>query len=718
MTIVLPQGDTILATDDHALMHRVVAINDNSPEQSIVVNSDGSIGIKQLANSDATKFLTTDSNVKLYLATVSSGATWGSITGTLSNQTDLQNALNAKYDASNPSGYISNLSSFNTGNLTEGSNLYFTNARAISALTGQSNAIFTNGAGYLTSAVTSLNSITGAVNLVAGTNITLTPAGQNITISASGGGSSPSIGGTITSGTANSILFVNPTATIAQSADFTYNDTSKNFKFGSGLLQMNKTISGASTTSNFVNITGTLPSTISARTTGVLYALDVNGSTNTQIYESLRVNMGVTSGLTYTGTGRTRAIFSSNTATSTGVQGWLIGDANYSIGGNTQGVTTGHNVGSAYLASGSSTLNLATLAVATSTSNSPALNVGLGSLALNATNNVAGYFGLHSNAPTITQSAAIIANNGATTSPIFVGQVNGTENMRISKDGFLGIRNTAPIADLEISTPSAEDGSIILNTQVIDADTTTSGLFVVQPLQYGIAVNAWGIEGYVPIADGTMDPGVTPNGDLHFNRFSTGDVYAGEGGGRFLVGNKISFFQASTSFPMTMGAVLDGIIGGADFIINAQNGGTTNNPGGSIYLNAGNSTGNAGSDVVFQTATPGASGTATRTANIKWRVKGAGHLLAETDNVYDIGASGATRPRTGYFGTSVISPLVQSTGTMRLAGYTVATLPTGVAGDICYITDGTIIPPKGTAPVGGGTAKGVVFYSGAAWLGI
>lgn len=32
--------------------------------------------------------------------------TWGSITGTLSNQTDLNNALSAKYDASNPDGYI------------------------------------------------------------------------------------------------------------------------------------------------------------------------------------------------------------------------------------------------------------------------------------------------------------------------------------------------------------------------------------------------------------------------------------------------------------------------------------------------------------------------------------------------------------------------------------------------------------------------------------
>ena len=35
--------------------------------------------------------------------------------------------------------------------------------------------------------------------------------------------------------------------------------------------------------------------------------------------------------------------------------------------------------------------------------------------------------------------------------------------------------------------------------------------------------------------------------------------------------------------------------------------------------------------------------------------------LIFTDNTYDIGASGATRPRTGYFGTSVITPLIDAT---------------------------------------------------------
>lgn len=48
----------------------------------------------------------TNGNVTI---TIPDTATWGNITGTLSNQTDLQTVLNAKYDASNPNGYISGI---------------------------------------------------------------------------------------------------------------------------------------------------------------------------------------------------------------------------------------------------------------------------------------------------------------------------------------------------------------------------------------------------------------------------------------------------------------------------------------------------------------------------------------------------------------------------------------------------------------------------------
>lgn len=46
----------------------------------------------------------------------------------------------------------------------------------------------------------------------------------------------------------------------------------------------------------------------------------------------------------------------------------------------------------------------------------------------------------------------------------------------------------------------------------------------------------------------------------------------------------------------------------------------------------------------------------------RWRVDGSGHLVAATDNTYDIGALGATRPRTGYFSSKVSCAYVADTG--------------------------------------------------------
>lgn len=69
----------------------------------------------------------------------SGSAAWGAITGTLSSQTDLQNALNAKEDsitAGTTSQYWRGDKSWqtlNTDAVTEAANLYFTDARALSA---------------------------------------------------------------------------------------------------------------------------------------------------------------------------------------------------------------------------------------------------------------------------------------------------------------------------------------------------------------------------------------------------------------------------------------------------------------------------------------------------------------------------------------------------------------------------------------------------------
>ena len=55
---------------------------------------------------------------------------WGDIGGTLSNQTDLQAALDLKYDSADFNGdFDTRLATKDTGDLTEGTNLYFTEVR-------------------------------------------------------------------------------------------------------------------------------------------------------------------------------------------------------------------------------------------------------------------------------------------------------------------------------------------------------------------------------------------------------------------------------------------------------------------------------------------------------------------------------------------------------------------------------------------------------------
>ena len=53
-------------------------------------------------------------------------------------------------------------------------------------------------------------------------------------------------------------------------------------------------------------------------------------------------------------------------------------------------------------------------------------------------------------------------------------------------------------------------------------------------------------------------------------------------------------------------------------------------------------------EIVFQT-----TAAASQVATDRWFISSDGHLLGSTDNTYDVGASGATRPRSGYFGTSL-----------------------------------------------------------------
>lgn len=83
--------------------------------------------------------------------------------------------------------------------------------------------------------VTSLNTLTGAITLAAGSNITLTPAGNTITIASSGGGGGVTIGQPVSGGTPNDILFVDPSGNLGQDNSFFFDGST----FSVGTVNVN-----------------------------------------------------------------------------------------------------------------------------------------------------------------------------------------------------------------------------------------------------------------------------------------------------------------------------------------------------------------------------------------------------------------------------------------------------------------------------------------------
>lgn len=102
----------------------------------------------------------------------------------------------------------------------------------------------------------------------------------------------------------------------------------------------------------------------------------------------------------------------------------------------------------------------------------------------------------------------------------------------------------------------------------------------------------------------------------------------------------------------------------------------------------------------------------------RWNVSSAGHLLANTDNSWDIGASGATRPRTIYAGTSVIAPLMQGAGlTLEATGANAVTVKTnGVSRCTFDSAAGSLLPVTDASMSLGDSTRGFlnIFLSAAA----
>lgn len=200
------------------------------------------------------------------------------------------------------------------------------------------------------------------------------------------------------------------------------------------------TLAGDSTTKNFLNLTATMPTTMTATTSAVKVALTGAGS-SAQVMRGFDVSIAAG----YTGGSGTFASIFTNASAGTGAayaaasSGANYRTTNANYGGDFQctGTTAGINVGARSYSLGSSVANYATWATATASGNTPALNVGTASFALNATINCAGFFALAdygTSAPTFS-NAALICDNGGTTGDIAVFRDNGTAKVTIADGG-------------------------------------------------------------------------------------------------------------------------------------------------------------------------------------------------------------------------------------------------------------------------------------------
>jgi hypothetical protein len=73
----------------------------------------------------------------------------------------------------------------------------------------------------------------------------------------------------------------------------------------------------------------------------------------------------------------------------------------------------------------------------------------------------------------------------------------------------------------------------------------------------------------------------------------------------------------------------------------------------------------------------------------RWQIDSTGHFFSRADNTLDIGASGASRPRNGYFGSGIYTGNTTATqGGALFGGSGVPAVGLGANGDVYFRTDG------------------------------
>lgn len=258
------------------------------------------------------------------------------------------------------------------------------------------------------------------------------------------------------------------------------------------------TPSGASTTSNFLNMAGTLV-TPTATESGINASFVSVGTSGITMNEFAN-----TSNLTgaYVGTGITAAYNGANSATGTSTAYTAsVATQSYGPRGNfgffnqATSVGAGINAGGRLSVAGSSLANYGLWTASTATGNTPALNVGLASFALNATTNTAGYFAtvdLGTAAPTFSPSV-ITLNNGSSSNPLILGQVNAVTKFEVDNSGNVGIGTSTLLGNVALQSYNTSVSGGAYGVYGVSVTTGTGA--GVYGMESGIGNTSFGVRG-------------------------------------------------------------------------------------------------------------------------------------------------------------------------------------------------------------------------------
>ncbi len=217
------------------------------------------------------------------------------------------------------------------------------------------------------------------------------------------------------------------------------------------------TLAGDSLTKNFLTVTGTLASTNTAEAAGV--NINVTGAGSSAFGQNA-MYLKLTNG--YSGSLFTIGLQIQNLSLATGTN-WISAIGNFGFYANTSGTTTGTNVGG-YGFAQNGDVSIGFVGNATTAKNS-GKNIGVIGIALNTgttPTQVGGFFGLMNAAPTFA-SAALMADNGGTTSNIFVARDNGSAVFTIADGG--AVTATADITVPDEAYGAGWNGSLEVPTK-------------------------------------------------------------------------------------------------------------------------------------------------------------------------------------------------------------------------------------------------------------